>query len=247
MTLQIIGAGFGRTGTASLQVALGMLGFPAYHMKEVFDRSHGLDHLGFWTKVANAPAGEQHDWPMILEPHYTATTDFPACSVWRELHQAYPDAKVVLSLHPKGAAGWYDSAIETIWFTDGTWQFRVMGLVVPFMRKFRHMTHVVIWERALKGTMPDRAKAVARYEAHADEVKAAIPPEQLLVYSVDQGWGPLCAFLGVPVPDAPFPRTNDRAEFLGRIKGLKTAVHAGLAVAAVLVGVLIWLIARAVS
>jgi hypothetical protein len=51
------------------------------------------------------------------------------------------------------------------------------------------------------------------FERHIDEVKAAIPPERLLVLDVAEGWGPLCAFLGVPVPDEPFPRVNEREEW----------------------------------
>jgi Sulfotransferase domain len=44
------------------------------------------------------------------------------------------------------------------------------------------------------------------------QVRAAVPADRVLVYSVKQGWEPLCAFLKVPVPDTPFPRLNDRAK-----------------------------------
>jgi Sulfotransferase domain len=53
--------------------------------------------------------------------------------------------------------------------------------------------------------------------AHNEAVKATIPAGQLLVYDVKQGWAPLCEFLGVPVPDEPFPRSNDRREFWDRV------------------------------
>lgn len=51
------------------------------------------------------------------------------------------------------------------------------------------------------------------FTAHNEAVKAAIPAEQLLIYHVKEGWRLLCSFLGKPVPDEPFPRTNDRSEF----------------------------------
>jgi hypothetical protein len=63
----------------------------------------------------------------------------------------------------------------------------------------------------------DVAGLMRRYTAHTDAVKAAVPADQLLIYQVKDGWGPLCAFLGVPVPAEQFPRTNDRAEFWDRI------------------------------
>jgi hypothetical protein len=62
----------------------------------------------------------------------------------------------------------------------------------------------------LAGVMDDRDKAIARYNAYTDEVKAAVPPEKLLVFTVSEGWGPLCRFLGVPEPAEPFPNLNDR-------------------------------------
>jgi hypothetical protein len=51
---------------------------------------------------------------------------------------------------------------------------------------------------------------------HEAAVLREVPAERLLVYSVDQGWEPLCAFLGVPVPDVPFPKLNTREDFLAR-------------------------------
>lgn len=51
------------------------------------------------------------------------------------------------------------------------------------------------------------------YQGFQDTVRASVPPEQLLVYKVEQGWGPLCDALGLPVPDTPFPNVNDSMEF----------------------------------
>jgi len=100
MSLQIIGAGFGRTGTLSTYTALKELGYPCYHMFEVLKNKNNKTHLDFWNNVANSPEGQQHDWNAVFK-HYTATIDNAASCVWRELMQAYPNAKVLLTLHPK--------------------------------------------------------------------------------------------------------------------------------------------------
>jgi hypothetical protein len=55
---------------------------------------------------------------------------------------------------------------------------------------------------------------LAAYRRRTEQVRAAIPPERLLVFEVTEGWEPLCAFLNAPVPDGPFPRTNSTEEFL---------------------------------
>jgi hypothetical protein len=235
MPLEIIGAGFGRTGTMSTYTALNQLGFPCYHMIEVLQNKANAGHLDFWRKVAHAPPGAQADWEQVFA-HYRACVDNPACCVWRELLEAYPNAKVLLTLHPNGAGAWYDSTIDTIYFTENVWQFKVLEIFTPFGRKFGDMSRRLIWGRTLRGVMNDRDAAIARYNQYVEEVKAAVPPDRLLVFSVDQGWGPLCAFLGLPVPDAPFPNVNDRADVKKIIAGITNGAYTILAaVAAALV------------
>ncbi len=231
MTLAIIGAGYGRTGTMSTYTALNQLGFPCYHMIEVLQNKANASHLDFWRKVANAPAGTQHDWNAVFA-NYRAAVDFPASCVWRELIASCPEAKVLLTLHPKGAEAWYESTIETIYFTENRWQFKVLKLTTPFGRKFGDMSRKLLWQRALSGTMDDRARAIAQYNRHIEDVRAVVPVKRLLIFSVDQGWEPLCKFLDVPVPAGPFPNVNDRADIQKIIGKMSMGAYAILAAAA---------------
>lgn len=243
MTLKIIGAGYGRTGTMSTFTALKQLGFPCYHMVEVIMNKANAGHLDFWRKVANAPAGTQQDWQQVFA-NYTAAVDNPACCVWRELMTAYPDAKVLLTLHPKGPEAWYESTIDTIYFTENRWQFKVLEFFTPFGRKFGDMSRKLIWRRMLKGTMNDKQRAIAQYRQHIADVKSAVPAEKLLVFSVDQGWEPLCKFLGVPVPAGPFPNVNDRAEIKKVIADMSKGAYFILGGLAVVALIIIYAIAR---
>ena len=231
MALEVIGAGFGRTSTLSTKAALDRLGLPCYHMLEIVQNKANKSHLDFWRRVANAPAGSQHDWNSVFA-NYRATVDNPACCVWRELMAAYPDAKVLLTLHPRGAEAWYESTIDTIYFTENHWQFRILEFCIPFARKFADMSRKLIWQRMLKGTMTDRAKAIARYKAHIAEVEAAVPADRLLIFSADMGWEPLCGFLGLPVPAIPFPNVNDRAQIKSLIRGMVRDMYGLLAACA---------------
>ncbi|MGH6855790.1 MAG: sulfotransferase family protein, partial [Aestuariivirga sp.] len=132
------------------------------------------------------------------------------------------------------AEAWYESTIDTIYFTENVWQFKVLEWVVPFARKFGDMSRKLICQRALKGTMENRNHAIAQYQQHIEDVKAAVPAGRLLVYSADQGWNPLCKFLGVPVPETPFPNVNDRADVKKIIAGMTKGAYAILAAAAVI-------------
>ena len=239
MSLKVIGAGFGRTGTLSAYTALKQLGFPCYHMFEVLENKQNKSHLDFWRKVANSEPGTQHNWDEVFA-NYTATVDNPACCVWPELLAAYPDAKVVLTVHPRGAEAWYESTMDTIYFTETMWQFKVLEFTTPFGRKFGDMSRKLIWQRSHKGTMPDRAKAIAHYHQHIENVKAMVPPERLLIFSADQGWQPLCEFLGVPVPDSEFPNVNDRAAIKQTLRDLTRGAYVILGVGAALAAGLVY-------
>ncbi|MEO8734543.1 MAG: sulfotransferase family protein, partial [Flavobacteriales bacterium] len=157
-----------------------------------------------------------------------------------ELHAAYPQAKVVLSLHPKGPEAWYESTMDTSYFTENLWQFKLLTLFVPRLRMFGNMSRKLIWQRNLRGTMPDKAKAIQRYKDHIEEVKATIPADQLLIFTADQGWSPLCNFLGVPVPRMPFPHVNDRKENKGFIADMTKGAYLIIGIIALLVAALVY-------
>ncbi|MDP6705377.1 MAG: sulfotransferase [Alphaproteobacteria bacterium] len=201
MPLSVIGAGFGRTGTMSLQTALEEIGFKrCYHMREV--REHP-EHAALWSAAA---AGEDVDWEVLFEG-YLAAVDWPTCHFWRRLSARYPEAKVILTR--RDPARWYDSVTKTIYLA-------MTGGIPdddPAVLERRRMARNIILERTFGGRFEDRAHAIAVYEEHQAEVRAEIAPERLLVYEVRDGWEPLCEFLGRPVPDTPFPNINSTTEF----------------------------------
>jgi Sulfotransferase domain len=247
--LKVIGAGFGRTGTLSLKTALERLGFgPCYHMIEVLKRPRDA---AFWDEAADKAArGERVNWDRVFSD-YEATVDWPGCAFYRELMEAYPDAKVILSV--RDPQEWYESVRAT--FLRGrdtaapkpslrrTLVFKVLRWVAPPMRNLYLMQRKVIFERSFRGHWLERGDAIEAFEEHVKEVKEFVPPERLLVYEVALGWEPLCEFLGVEVPDEPFPHRNDAEEF--RRIAMKRQMAATLAPMARAVAVLVSLVLAA--
>ena len=192
-TIQVIGTGFGRTGTLSLREALVRLGFgPCDHMVENFEHPQ---RFALWEEaLRRKTAGEPVDWRPLLTGFQTIV-DWPGAYFWRELSTAHPDAKVILTI--RDPERWYDSAQATI---------------------FSEWTIPVNWDIVATGTfdgrLTDRAHCQAVFAQYNREVQETIAPQRLLVFEVKQGWEPLCAFLGVPVPDdEPFPHVNDTVQY----------------------------------
>ena len=208
MALKIVGSGLGRTGTKSMQTALGMLGFgPCHHMVEVFMHPESMT---LWVD-----AGEgRPDWDLIFKD-YQSMVDYPGAAYWRQLADHYPDAKVLHTVRDPDK--WFESTQATIFSpmnrpsTTGSSDDMRVRFFNSFMAPMREH-------------LDDRAWMTDHFRRHTEEVKAAIAPERLLIYEVGEGWDRLCKFLGVPVPDEPYPSENSREEFIARSAAMRAAM-----------------------
>ena len=195
MPLSVIGAGFGRTGTMSLKLALDRLGFgPCYHMVEVFKNPKAS---GYWEAAAD---GRTVDWEEVFAG-YGSTVDWPSATFYKQLANAYPEAKVILTVRDPEA--WFASTQATIFSrhirddTEDDWQRMVLKVIGDLFDR----------------RMTAKAKLIEVYQRHNEEVRRTIPQERLLVYEVADGWEPLCRFLDAEVPNESMPRANSTDEF----------------------------------
>lgn len=191
MTLEIIGAGFGRTGTDSLREALNILGFgPCHHMFEV--TNNPLMKSRWRAFMADGVP----DWDALFEG-YRSCVDWPSVHYWRELVDAYPQARVILS--------WRDP--------ESWWTSYEATLLKYFQTTEDHdSVGFRIFEKAFGERAADRDHILGVYRDHIAEVIATVPEDRLLVFKLGDGWEPLCEHLGVPVPDQPYPFRNTTAE-----------------------------------
>jgi hypothetical protein len=207
--LKLINAGLGRTGTTSLQVALDRLGLgPCFHM---FDIVGDEERLAQWERIVCD--GERPDWATVFDG-YTSAVDGPCAVYYRQISEAFPDAKVILTV--REAEGWYRSTYDTLY------QFALRSMENPpepgsrQARLFR-VVSTMVWDGLFDGRFSDKDHAIEAYHRHNEEVVRALGADNVLVYDVRQGWEPLCAFLGLEVPQEEFPRANDSASMRRRI------------------------------
>lgn len=212
MSLKLIGAGLPRTATTTQKVALEILGFaPCYHMANVM---FNLDATPRWLEAFLG----RDDWDEIFSG-FQATVDWPGAFFYKDLMEAYPEAKVLLSV--RSGESWEQSMRDTIWgIFYGDILIRDLstawGRVDPRWANYITLCKAM-WEKSgllageVEGTGNGKmARAMERYN---EEVKRTVPADRLLVWEPANGWEPLCELLEVPVPEVPLPHINDTKGF----------------------------------
>ncbi|AZO39130.1 sulfotransferase family protein [Mesorhizobium sp. M2A.F.Ca.ET.037.01.1.1] len=193
MSLMVIGTGFGRTGTDSMREALTMLGFgPCHHMSEVMGHAK---QKRLWRALAR---GEAPDWAQLFAG-YKSCVDWPSAFYWRELIEAYPQARVILTW--RSPESWWESFEKTLLpAIAGSTDQESLGIAL-------------VANQVFGGRPQDRAHAIAVYRDNVEAVLNTVPAERLLVHKLGDGWAPLCSHLGVPVPEESYPARNTTQEF----------------------------------
>lgn len=213
MSLKIIGTGLGRTGTKSLKLALEqLLVGKCFHMIELLANTERIKYLKKGYKSGN------YDWDALFEG-YIATVDYPTSLFYEDLLVKYPNAKFIHT--QRDSESWYASVRETIYRGKPKDAKDIIRLMWNMLRSsdMRKVAPVfqfndkLIWDGQFKGQFEDKATAIKIYEAHFERIKATIPADKLLVFKVQDGWKPLCEFLGLPIPQSPFPNTHQRNNF----------------------------------
>jgi hypothetical protein len=214
-TIKVIGAGLPRTGTLTQKLALEQLGFgPCYHWVNVLA---DLDQVELWNRALDG----QDPWQEVFEGH-ASTVDWPGGYFYRELLEAYPDAKVLLSV--RDPQKWERSFRETIVaLRHGESLMRLLssarGEIDPRWRRYLELVDRMFWgpQGSFAAGYAEPAQLMEQMVRHNEEVQRVVPAERLLVWQVTDGWEPLCEFLGVPTPAEPLPHENDRETFLERV------------------------------
>jgi Sulfotransferase domain len=200
--MKLIGASFPRLGTLSTKAALEQLGLgPCYHFLTQFERPQDID---VWQAAAE---GKPVDWTAFFADFQSAV-DWPASRFYKQLMALYPDAKVLLNVRDPEA--WYESMLKTVYPASR------MGLSAPaesILGRMGRMIDTLSWQPLFHGRFEDKPYALSVFERHNQEVQDYVPADRLLVWDVKEGWEPLCRFLGVAVPDTPFPHLHDTETF----------------------------------
>ncbi len=202
--MKVICAGWGRTGTRSLKYALEYLnGQPSYHMQNILLSKSDAKKWHESIFINN----HKFNWEEIFNG-YGACLDFPSCNYYKELMDAYPDAKVILTV--RESESWIKSwnVLNNKVLKSFTFRFLAKIPYTSFkLQKDIHNKMILGPDGAFQGAKSDKER-MKKFEDWNKSVIKYVPKDRLLVYQVKEGWEPLCNFLNKPVPEKPFPYKN---------------------------------------
>ena len=199
-------------GGAAIQAALNILGYNCYHSSIFFSNIRDCD---MWNEAMDAkylgqgPRFTRTDWDQLLGSYSAVSADPPAVAFAEDLVAAYPEAKVILV--EREIESWYRSFDTNVITAQWSPMISFVSELDPWLlRPVRrcHRRWATGWmDSDCQAEMQEKARQA--YRNHYALVRRVTPKGRLLEYKLTDGWGPLCEFLGKPVPDVPFPRVND--------------------------------------
>ena len=212
--MQVLCLGYSRTGTLSMHKAMTILGYPSpYHFSSMNDNIIECD---LWMQALNAKyngKGKMPDKKFFdgMLGHVGAVTDAPCILFAKELVEFYPEAKVVLV--ERDIESWFESWMA---FVEGTLNpvLQYVALLDPsFVKRMADVGNFIVSVQSGYGRNIDevRVRSKNAYRHHYRDVKEMVPGERLLNFRLQDGWKPLCEFLGKEEPGVPFPHENEKA------------------------------------
>ena len=240
--LLVVGAGFGRTGTASLVQALGMLGLKSYHMKDGVMAVPG--HLDLWRRHAEEKlkGGVGHGDEILngmAANGFNATLSLPAAALYKDMLRRYPKARVILTVRSDGNGHAWAKSVQGSVLRLAKYMSRAPFRWLPIAKS---MPTMMQWSMGVGVGAPTeidmyessedevRDYLAANYHRWIDEVRAHVPARQLLVFPAKDGWKPLCEFLSpvhmnvaaacrdILASGEPYPYVNERSQFEAAVR-----------------------------
>ncbi|KAH8881331.1 hypothetical protein GQ53DRAFT_848344 [Thozetella sp. PMI_491] len=217
--MEVICVGLPRSGTESLQHALMLLGYDyTYHGWDIVYDSEC--HSPGWVRLARKKwygdtTGDcsisAAEFDEILG-HSVAVTDAAASVFAADMIAAYPDAKVILNTR-KNVEAWQRSLDDTLIHANESWGFWIASLLDRECFWAWHVYERFLWPLLFRAPDGQMAKAIRRNakwvaREHCNMIRGLVSRERLLEWDIEEGWEPLCKFLGKPVPDIDFPHAN---------------------------------------
>lgn len=219
-SIEVIGVGLSRTGTLSLKSALEILNYDKCYHGFICQNEN---HWEFWYNALRKKKNkEKIHFESLFKNQYKAVVDMPCNVFYEELLEAYPNAKLILTVRNSPEI-WYNSIKSTIFLMiHPDYKNWVMKFLTMHFKRFfyayytaRQVIHDILKSDANDVQIHEKENAIESYNRHNQMIMSKYDKDRLLVFNVEQGWEPLCKFLGCKIPDVEFPVSNQKQENFG--------------------------------
>ena len=206
----------------------------------------------FWSKASKGNLSEDEWKNFIRKSGLSASVDFPTSLYWKDLVKMYPNAKVLLTV--RDPVKWYlsvkNTIRQTVAFMSESWAMAPARVVSRLFGSSGVSATFTVnaptylganYPRGMFGAIDDGQETAVRFfNDWKEQVIREVPADRLLVFEVKEGYAPLCKFLGVPVPDEPYPNVNDTKEQQARHGHMKKVCFLIWSVATAAVGTAVY-------
>ncbi|XP_076823977.1 uncharacterized protein LOC143470023 [Clavelina lepadiformis] len=248
--MKVIVAGHQKTGTKTLNEALTLLGYNVYDFLENF-----FYLSKEWNQILTTGGDTQLFQKMFCD--VDAVCDMPSLLFWEEIHRAFPDAKIILSVRENDDV-WFRSMmnqmtsnqknclLRLVFFLSPTALSRLVGSGIRAAQLAYGMDRSAIFS-----TKQNEMYMKLCYRRHNAHVMMNAPKDKLLIYNCKEGWGPLCEFLGVDAPSVPFPHKNKKGsifdELMEKSDIMKRMQLEALVVGGIIIAIIVVIVSLCIS
>nr|XP_039273486.1 uncharacterized protein LOC120347534 [Styela clava] len=212
--MKVLVVGFSKTGTKTMNSALRILGYSIYDYEDNFYYLRND-----WIKILTK-GGTKEDFYRMYK-NVDASMDIPVVIFWEEILEAFPDCKLIF-MRRKDEEDWIKSWEKQAKSVADNYLMKLLSCFSPtaysIMQYSHHVGRIAFgarphrWYEAYQGISPTVAKK--RYRDHNTSVLTRAPKDQVIEFTLSEGWDPLCKFLGKPIPEVEFPHRNKGASLL---------------------------------
>ncbi|KAI1810240.1 hypothetical protein GGS20DRAFT_568399 [Poronia punctata] len=209
--MKVLCLGLPRTATDSLRVALTSLGYSyVYHgFDHIADANDCVNWVDLWKLKTSGQPIKRADFDRVIG-HCEAVTDAPACMFYKELIEAYPEAKIIVN-YREDVEAWHRSVV-TSWSTAEKQAGWSHPLLCWFHSKMfwvnvneHRLTYGGLWKHDYRKYAKDTYRD---HYADLRDLTKNMPEDKVLEFKPQDGWGPLCEFLGKGIPEEEYPNRN---------------------------------------
>jgi len=220
--MKYVYAGYCKTGTKSIGLAMKKLGYKVYDFEETM-----MLHHNQWLEIHDRNTSQERIYQLLYEMYkdVDVVCDIPAFAYWQQILHVFPEAKCIFFERPDHEKWWTSMEKQTLesvklggaipdWIRR--WIFWILLPTIHKAGTFSDVCYLLLFSDSLRPRVDwlgrphktNKILAINNYRKHNSDFLANCPKDRRLVIKNFGTWPELCEFTGDAIPDFEFPHEN---------------------------------------